>query len=108
MRGQEREGLLLNEQVARNASRASCLLRAMGNESRLIILCRLIRGEKTVGELVEEVGLSQSALSQHLAVLRDNGLVRTRRCARLVYYSLDSEESAAVIETLYTLYGEGG
>jgi DNA-binding transcriptional ArsR family regulator len=95
------------EAMAENARRASALLKAMGNEKRLLILCRLLHEEKTVSQLVAEVGLSQSALSQHLALLRDRGLVRARRAARLVYYSLADDEPRALIETLYGLYGKG-
>jgi DNA-binding transcriptional ArsR family regulator len=76
----------------------------MSNENRLMILCNLVHGEKTVGQLEEGIGLSQSALSQHLAVLRQNNLVTTRRHAQSIYYSLAGEEARAVIETLYGLY----
>lgn len=87
-----------------NARKASVLLKAMGNERRLVILCHLARGEKTVGELEGLVGLSQSALSQHLARLRRDRLVRTRRNAQSIHYSLDGEEAAAVMSTLTSLY----
>lgn len=83
---------------------ATNLLKAMSNENRLLILCQLIHGEKTVGELEEVIGLSQSALSQHLAVLRQNDLVATRRDAQSIYYSLAGEEPEAVIEALYELF----
>lgn len=92
----------------RNAERASELLKAMGNESRLMILCRLLHGERTVTELVDLVGLSQSALSQHLAILREHGLVKTRREARSIFYALSGPESEAIIATLYQLYGAKG
>ena len=87
-----------------NAGKASDLLKVMANPSRLMILCQLASGEKSVGELLEEVPLSQSALSQHLAVLRRERLVRTRRVAQAIYYSLTSEEVMAVMKTLYKLY----
>lgn len=86
------------------ANTASLLLKAMSNENRLMILCNLLHGEKTVGELEHGIGLSQSALSQHLAVLRQNKLVSTRRDAQSIYYSLTGVEARAVIETLYGLY----
>ena len=92
------------ERFEDQAVAASNLLKAMCNENRLLILCQLVRGEKTVGELEEVIGLSQSALSQHLAVLRQNGLVKTRRSAQSIYYSLCGEEPNAVIETLYALF----
>ena len=87
-----------------NARRASTLLKAMSNEHRLMILCQLINGEKCVGDLERIVGLSQSALSQHLARLRRDDLVTTRRAAQTIYYSLAGPEARSVIETLYTLY----
>ncbi len=80
------------------------LLKAMGNPHRLIVLCQLLGGEKNVGELERLVGLSQSALSQHLARLRRDGLVKTRRAAQTIYYSLSGNEAEAVIATLYRLY----
>ena len=71
-----------------NAQRASELLKAMSNEKRLMVLCYLAGGEKAVGEMEKLVGLSQSALSQHLARLRRDGLVKTRRSSQTIYYSL--------------------
>jgi DNA-binding transcriptional ArsR family regulator len=82
------------------AREASALLKAMGNERRLLILCQLAGGEKSVGELEDAIDLSQSALSQHLARLRKDGLVRTRRKAQTIYYSIDSVAAAAVMMTL--------
>jgi DNA-binding transcriptional ArsR family regulator len=87
-----------------NARRASILLKAMSNQNRLMILCQLVPGEKCVGELEKVIPLSQSALSQHLARLRRDGLVQTRRAAQTIYYSLAGEDASAVIETLYELY----
>ncbi|MGQ9365170.1 ArsR/SmtB family transcription factor [Azospirillum sp. ST 5-10] len=87
-----------------NAWKAARLLRAMGNERRLMILCQLEGGEKTVGELAARVGLSQSALSQHLARLRADGLVATRRTAQTIHYSLASREVEALIGVLSDLY----
>jgi ArsR family transcriptional regulator, virulence genes transcriptional regulator len=82
------------------AREAGALLKAMGNERRLLILCQLAGGEKSVGELEHAIDLSQSALSQHLARLRKDGLVRTRRKAQTIYYSIDSAAAAAVMKTL--------
>ncbi len=92
------------ETLEENARRASTLLKAMSNEHRLMILCQLLHGEKSVGELERLIGLSQSALSQHLARLRRDSLVRTRRSAQTIYYSLAGEEAERVINTLYGLY----
>ncbi len=87
-----------------NARRASQLLKALSNEHRLLILCRLADGEKSVGELESMIGLSQSALSQHLARLRRDELVKTRREAQTIYYSLIGEEATQVIDVLYGMY----
>jgi DNA-binding transcriptional ArsR family regulator len=86
------------------ARRASTLLKAMGNSHRLMILCRLAEGEKCVGELERVIGLSQSALSQHLARLRRDDVVTTRRVAQTIYYSLSGPEARSIIATLYRLY----
>jgi len=92
--------------MERNARRASTLLRALGNERRLMILCHLAAGERSVGELQRLVGLGQSALSQHLARLRRDHLVKTRRAAQTIYYALGSPEAEAVIAVLHRLYCE--
>ena len=89
------------------ARRASGLLKAMSNQHRLLILCHLVDCEKCVGELERVVDLSQSALSQHLARLRREGLVKTRRSAQTIYYSLAGQEADAVIRTLHALYCNG-
>ncbi len=98
------EAIIDLERIQNNAKRASTLLKAMSNQHRLMILCQLVPGEKCVGELEKIVGLSQSALSQHLARLRRDTLVQTRRDAQTIYYSLSGDEASAVIETLYGLY----
>jgi len=90
--------------IQANALRASTLLKAMSNQHRLMILCQLVPGEKCVSDLEDIIGLSQSALSQHLARLRRDALVKTRREAQTIFYSLNGEEASAVIETLYGLY----
>jgi len=92
------------ENLQDKARRASALLKAMSNEHRLLILCQLQDTERSVGELERLIGLSQSALSQHLARLRRDELVRTRRSAQTIYYSLNGIEATEVIATLYRLY----
>lgn len=92
------------EDLKQNAERASELLKAMSNEKRLMILCYLAEGEKAVGEMERLIGLSQSALSQHLARLRRDGLVKTRRSSQTIYYSLAGGEAAAVMGTLHSIY----
>lgn len=91
-------------ELEQNAAQAADLLGAMANRRRLVVLCRLVDGEKSVNALAESVGLSQSALSQHLARLREKGLVATRRDAQTIYYRIASEEVRRVLSTLYGLY----
>jgi len=76
----------------------------MSNERRLVILCHLALGERSVGQLEAVVGLSQSALSQHLARLRQDGLVATRRVAQTIYYSLAGDEARRIMQTLHDIY----
>ncbi|WP_194090763.1 ArsR/SmtB family transcription factor [Vibrio hibernica] len=87
-----------------NLSQAVVLLKAMANESRLHILCILHDKELSVGELCLLLPLSQSALSQHLAWLRRDGVVKTRKESQTVYYSLHNSEVKAMIEQLHKLY----
>jgi DNA-binding transcriptional ArsR family regulator len=91
-------------ELGAHAETAAELLRAMGGKSRLLVLCNLVEGERSVGELQRIVGLSQSALSQHLAVLRRSKLVETRRETHTIYYRLAGGAATAVIETLHCLY----
>ncbi|WKE64967.1 metalloregulator ArsR/SmtB family transcription factor [Gallaecimonas kandeliae] len=93
-----------NESLLERTSPAVTLLKAMANERRLCILKNLQEGELSVGELNERLNLSQSALSQHLAWLRRDGLVRTRKEAQTVFYSLQSDEAERVIELLDRLF----
>ena len=88
------------------ARRASRLLKSMGNERRLLILCHLSEREHSVSELCRLVGLSQSALSQHLAKLRHDQLVKTRRSAQTVFYSVASPEVQPILKSLCELFGE--
>lgn len=86
------------------AAQATALLRAMANEHRLMILCRLGGGELSVTALQTDIELSQSALSQHLAVLREQGLVKTRREGQSILYSIADPAALKVIETLASIY----
>ncbi|WP_374570621.1 ArsR/SmtB family transcription factor [Phenylobacterium sp.] len=83
-----------------NAREAADLLRVMANEHRLLVLCALRGGELSVGQLAELVGLSQSALSQHLARLRSDRVVATRRQGQTIFYSIADEDAAALLEAL--------
>lgn len=87
-----------------HAADAARLMNALGNESRLMILCMLSERERSVGELNEVVPLSQSALSQQLARLRQQGLVNTRRESQNIYYSLVDGPANKVIHLLHDLY----
>lgn len=91
---------LLSEQ----SNAAAGLLSAMANPKRLMILCSLVEGEVPVGVLASQVGLSQSALSQHLSKLRAQKLVKTRRDAQTIYYSSSSEQVIKVLKTLEDIY----
>jgi DNA-binding transcriptional ArsR family regulator len=92
------------EQLEKNADQAAELLNAMASPKRLAILCNLVGCERPVTELVEMVGLSQPALSQHLAKLRALKLVQTRRQGNVIHYSLASPEVEAVLNTLHDIY----
>lgn len=91
-----------------HAESAAALLRALANEQRLLILCHLSEGERSVGELNDRLPLSQSALSQHLAVLREGGIVATRREGQSVFYSLVDGPAARVVGTLHDIYCKAG
>lgn len=87
-----------------SAGEAARLLRALGNERRLMILCQLGDGERSVGQLQPRVGLSQSALSQHLAVLREEGIVATRREAQTIWYRIADSAALQVVATLAQIF----
>lgn len=89
-----------------SAAHAVVLLKAMANEWRLMILCQLAEGEKTVSELQRILGLGQSALSQHLAVLRREKIVAARKHAQSVSYSLVGHDAPKVMQTLYEVFCE--
>ncbi len=90
--------------MAADAGRACDFLKALTNPSRLLILCQLAAGEKSVGELEGLLRLRQPSLSQQVARLREDQLVETRRHGRMIYYHLASEEARQVIELLYALF----
>lgn len=94
------------EQLECRAEQAANLLKAMSNTHRLEILCQLVQGERAVGRLAREIGIGQSAVSQHLAVLRAEGLVTSRREAQTIYYSVQGPEVRAILEALYKAFCE--
>jgi DNA-binding transcriptional ArsR family regulator len=92
------------ERLRRKAGKVADFLRTLGNSHRLLILCELSRGERSVGALEEAVGLSQSALSQHLARLRRERLVATRREAQTIHYRLADPAVTRTMSVLYEIY----
>jgi len=101
---EQRASPSIASQMDVQAEKAAELLKAMANPQRLRVLCLLLEGERSVGEINEQVKLSQSALSQHLAVLRDQQLVTTRRQAQTVFYAVAPGPVHDVIQTLHTIY----
>ena len=93
-------------QMARSASRASALMKTLGHKDRLMILCHLADGEKSVGQIADLLEIPQSPLSQHLSRMRKEGLVDTRREAQTIFYSLKSGEASRIVEVLYELFCE--
>ena len=94
--------------MAAAAQRASELMKTLGHKDRLMVLCHLSSGEKCVSELASLLEIPQSPLSQHLARMRKEQLVSTRREAQTIYYSIASKEAAAFIETMHGLYCDNG
>ena len=94
------------EAMRAHAGEAARLLKALANQHRLLVLCQLVQGERSVGEINSRIALSQSALSQHLAVLREDGLVSTRRDGQTIYYALAEGPVQQVLHTLHAVYCE--
>ena len=86
------------------AGAASDLLKALANPHRLMIVCQLIDGPRSVGQLAEFLGIRDSTVSQHLALLRRDGLLSARRDGQTIWYAISSPEAKALLETLYRLY----
>lgn len=92
------------DEMADHAQSASDLLKALAHESRLMILCLLVEGEKSVSEIQEIMDMRQPSVSQQLVRLKYDGIVQARRDGRTIYYSIGSEEAREVVELLYKLY----
>ena len=90
--------------IRASASKACQMLKVLANEDRLLILCQLTQGERNVGELESLLGIRQPTLSQQLTVLREEGLVRTERKGKYVFYHLASLEVVQIMKTLYSIY----
>jgi DNA-binding transcriptional ArsR family regulator len=95
-------------QMTENSRAASQMLKAISHESRLMILCHLVNGEKTVGQIEELLGERQAAISQQLAILRGEGLVKPRREGKTIYYSLADLRSRRMLEVMHELYCHPG
>jgi DNA-binding transcriptional ArsR family regulator len=92
-------------QLERKAAEVASLLKLLANENRLLILCRLaVAGEASVGTLCDAIDLSQSALSQHLAKMRQDGLLATRRDAQTIYYRIADEDAGRLLKALKDIY----
>jgi ArsR family transcriptional regulator, virulence genes transcriptional regulator len=100
----QRSRLPVSVEMQSHAAEAAAMLKELANPSRLLILCQLIDGEKSVGELRRAIDLSQSAVSQHLARLREARLVDTEKRGQMVYYRLCNMEAHALLSTLYLIY----
>jgi len=100
----ELEGDFDIDQMTAAADRASALMKTLGHKGRLMVLCQLASGEKSVGELSAVLDMPQSPLSQHLSRMRKEGLVGTRRDAQTIFYSLQADDAGKIIECLYGLY----
>lgn len=92
--------------MQQNAGAASELLKTLANPSRLMVLCNIVKQERTVSELEKLVGLNQSALSQHLSRLRHEGIVHCRREGQNAFYSLQDERARRMLETLHEIFCE--
>jgi DNA-binding transcriptional ArsR family regulator len=92
------------ERMADNAKRATDFLKALAHESRLMMLCILAEGEKSVSELEDHLGLRQPTVSQQLARLRADGLVTTRRDGKTIYYSVASDDARTIVGAIYDVF----
>jgi DNA-binding transcriptional ArsR family regulator len=99
-----RDNLVAKLEKSNGSAAALALLKSLANIDRLTILCSLIEGEKSVGELELKLSIRQPSLSQQLGRLRADGLVNTRRDSKVIYYSIASSDAEEVIEVLYKLY----
>jgi DNA-binding transcriptional ArsR family regulator len=96
------------DRMASAAGQASDLLKTLGHRHRLLILCLLIDGERSVGDLAGLLGVRESSASQHLALLRRDGVVRRRRDGQTIWYSIASEPAQRVLEAMYGYYCVAG
>ena len=95
---------MMADRMQASADAASGLLKALANSHRLLILCQLVEGERSVGELAAFLGIRDSTVSQHLALMRRDGLILARRDGQTIWYSISSAPARALLETLYRVY----
>jgi len=96
----------VKDELIAEVDRASLFLKALSGRSRLLLLCHLLDGEKSVGELARQTGARDTAVSQQLALLRREKMVAARRSGQMIYYSLASDEARRMLETLHALFQE--
>lgn len=89
------------EQMHVHADEAVAVLKALASRNRLLMLCELVQGERSVGELAQSLGLAQSVVSQHLTLLRHDGVVTGRRDAQMIYYSISDDRVRALLTTMF-------
>ena len=92
------------EAMQRHADDAVAVLKALGSTNRLMLLCQLLEGERSVNELADALGLAQSVVSQHLSLLRRDGLVAGRREGQSIYYAISDERVRALMDRLFELF----
>ena len=92
------------KQIQENADKAEALLKALASRNRLLILCTLVEGERSVGALAKALGVRESVISQHLGLLRRDGLVQGRRDGQTIHYALAGENAKRLLTTLYQIF----
>lgn len=103
-RASQRAAVVSAERMPQHADEAVTLLKAMASHNRLLLLCQLVDGERPVGELATALGLAQSVVSQHLSLLRRDGLVSGRRDAQSIYYRISDKRVRALMRTMFALF----
>ncbi|MFK2853359.1 helix-turn-helix transcriptional regulator [Dyella humi] len=90
------------------AEEAVAVLKAIGNQNRLLLLCQMVNGERSVNDLAETLDLAQSVVSQHLSLLRRDGVVKGRREGQSIYYSISDSRVRTLMETLFEVFCSDG
>lgn len=95
---------MTQEELACRATEVAVLLKILANRNRLMIVCTLVDGEYSVGQIEEELGIWQPTLSQQLTILREAGIVATRREAKQIFYRLTEQKAAQLVEALHAIF----